>query len=147
MIWFLCLMAIKLHGLFNAKAIFIEEQQWYSGDKEIHTFLKGIRLKVNLIVWLEFELAYFEAAIQQFIHYAVGTSPCWNKCIEYQEDHFEENLCSFMFCWIQFLIHFDKIFWLFYPWNTDIFTLENKLFLYKNIFLKQNKGIILYNNY
>ena len=32
-------------------------------DKEVHTFLKGISPKVNVIAWLEFELGYFEAAI------------------------------------------------------------------------------------
>ena len=29
----------------------------------VHTFLKGISLKVNIIAWLEFELAYFEVAV------------------------------------------------------------------------------------
>ena len=27
-------------------------------DKGIHTFLKGISPKLNMIVWLEFKLAY-----------------------------------------------------------------------------------------
>ena len=56
----LCLVRF-LCGLFNAKAILLEEQQWcYSThsweDKGAHTFSKGIRLKVNVIAWMEFEL-------------------------------------------------------------------------------------------
>ena len=67
---------INLCGLFNAKAILVEEHQWCYlthswGDKGVlHIFLKGINLKVNVIVQLEVELAYFEAAIQHFSHYA-----------------------------------------------------------------------------
>ena len=29
----------------------------------VHTFSKGISPKVNVIKWLEFELAYFEVAV------------------------------------------------------------------------------------
>ena len=74
-------MHINLHGLFNTKAILVEEQQWYylthsrgGGDKRIHTFSKGIRLKVNVIAILEFELSYFKVTVQHFSHYATGTS-------------------------------------------------------------------------
>ena len=65
-------------GLFNAKAIFAEEQQWYYltyswwGDKGVHTFPKGIGPKVNTIARLKFEL-YFTAAVQHFSYYAMGT--------------------------------------------------------------------------
>ena len=38
-------------------------------DKGVHAFLKGISLKVNIIVWLEIELAYFKATVQHFSHY------------------------------------------------------------------------------
>ena len=40
----------------------------------VHAFPKSSSLKVNIAVGLEFELAYFVAAIQHFSHYAVGTS-------------------------------------------------------------------------
>ena len=33
------------------------------GNKGVHTFPKGISPKVNVIARLEFELAYFEAAV------------------------------------------------------------------------------------
>ena len=38
----------------------------------VHTSLKDINLKMNFIVWLEFELAYFEATVQLFNDYAPG---------------------------------------------------------------------------
>ena len=64
-------MAYKPHGSFNAKALFVKEQQWYYlnyslGDKGVHDFPINIRPKVNVIALLEFELAYFKAAVQQF---------------------------------------------------------------------------------
>ena len=34
--------------------------------KGVNTFPKGISSKVSVIVWLEFELIYFEAAVQYF---------------------------------------------------------------------------------
>ena len=44
------------------------------GDKRFHTFSKGNSLKQNIIAWLQFTLAYFEAAGQQFNQYAMRTS-------------------------------------------------------------------------
>ena len=41
----------------------------------VHTFPHGISLKVNVIAQLEFEQAYFEAAIHYISHYATGISP------------------------------------------------------------------------
>ena len=34
------------------------------GDKEIHNFPKGISPKLNIMARLEFELAYYEVAVQ-----------------------------------------------------------------------------------
>ena len=79
LIWFdLVWIHINLHGLFNAKAIFVLEQQWYYlthrwEGNGVHAFLLVISLKENIIVWLEFELAYFEATVQHFCHYSTGT--------------------------------------------------------------------------
>ena len=42
-------------------------------DKEVHAFPKGISLKVNVIVQLEFEFVYYDLVIQHFNHYAGGT--------------------------------------------------------------------------
>ena len=58
-------------GLFNA--IFLEEQSWYYSTHSwkgngVHTFLKGICPKVNVIARLEFDLAYLEA-IKGFIQF------------------------------------------------------------------------------
>ena len=54
---------INLCGLHNAKAILVEKQQWYylthsRRYKEVHTFLKGINSKVNVIAPLGFEFAW-----------------------------------------------------------------------------------------
>ena len=64
-------------GYFNAKAILQEEQLWwyyltYSwDDKGVHTFPKGICLKVNIIARLEYELAYYDSAVYRFNHYTM----------------------------------------------------------------------------
>ena len=52
-------MAYQPLWLFNAKAILLEEQQWYYlthswEDKGVHTFLKSICLRVNVIARLSF---------------------------------------------------------------------------------------------
>ena len=48
------------------------------GYKGINTFPKIISPKVNVITWLEFELAYFEAAVQHFTHYTTRIQPCFH---------------------------------------------------------------------
>ena len=71
-----------LFRLFNAKAIILEEQQWYYlthswEDKRVHTFSKGICPKVNVIARLEYELAYYDSAVHGFNHYTTRThTPC-----------------------------------------------------------------------
>ena len=67
----LCLMAYQPFRLFNAKAILLEEQLWYYlthswEDKGVHTFLKGICPKVNVIARLEYEIAYNDSAVHRF---------------------------------------------------------------------------------
>ena len=67
-----------LFRLFNAKAIHLEEQQWYNlthnwEDKGVHTFPKGICPKVNVIARLEYELAYYDSAVHRFNHYTTRT--------------------------------------------------------------------------
>ena len=73
---------INLCRLFNAKAIFLEEQQWYHlthswEDKGVHTFPKGICSNVNVIVRLKFELSYYGSAVHRFNPYTTRTPP---KC-------------------------------------------------------------------
>ena len=66
---------INFHGLFHAKSILQEEQQWcdlthsceYQG---VHFFPNGICPKVNVIAQLEFEFAYFDYAV-----YSIRTPP------------------------------------------------------------------------
>ena len=51
--------------LFNAKAILVEQQGYYStGLKRFNPFSKDMSPKVNLKERLEFELVYFKAAVQ-----------------------------------------------------------------------------------
>ena len=38
-------------------------------DQRVHTFSKGVYLKVNVIARLEFELAYHDSAVYRFNHY------------------------------------------------------------------------------
>ena len=60
------------------KTILLEEQQWYYlthslEDKGVHTFPNGICPKVNVIVRLEYELAYYDFAVHRFNHYTTRT--------------------------------------------------------------------------
>ena len=41
----------------------------------VHVFPKGIYPKVNVIVRLEFELAYYDSAVECFNHYTPDTPP------------------------------------------------------------------------
>ena len=77
-VWFLCFNGIR--GLFNAKAILLEEQQWFYltnnwEDKGVHTFPTGIYPKVNVIVQLKYKLAYYDSAVHRFNHYTTRTLP------------------------------------------------------------------------
>ena len=65
-------------GQSHTKANLAEGQQGYyftysREDKEVHTFPNGICTKVEIIVLLEFEVAYFEAAVLHFSHYTTRT--------------------------------------------------------------------------
>ena len=45
------------------------------GDKEVHTFLRSISPKVNVIVQQEFELSYYDVAVRHVNHGVTGTPP------------------------------------------------------------------------
>ena len=64
---------IKLCGLFNAKAILLEEQQWCYLTHSWES--KCICPKVNIIARLEFELAHYDSTGQRFNHYTMRTPP------------------------------------------------------------------------
>ena len=69
---------INLCRLFNAKAILLEEQQWYYvthswEDKGVHTFPKSICPKVNVIARVDFELPHNNSAVHRFNHYTTRT--------------------------------------------------------------------------
>ena len=44
-------------------------------DKGVHAFPMGIFPKVNVIVRLEFELAYYDSAVHRFKHCTTRTPP------------------------------------------------------------------------
>ena len=80
---FFCLMAHQIRGLFNAKVMLLEEQQYCYlthswDDKGIHAFSKGICPKGKVIAQLEFEFAYYDSAVQQFNHYNTMTPPIYS---------------------------------------------------------------------
>ena len=61
-------MAYQSSWLFNAKAILLEEQEWYYLThiweyRGFHAFPKDICLKVNVLAQLKFELAYYDSAV------------------------------------------------------------------------------------
>ena len=69
---FLFLIRGNLRGLFNTKAIHIEELHWV---KRVHDFPKGIKMKVNVIALLEFELAYLEVRVYLVTNYIIRILP------------------------------------------------------------------------
>ena len=69
---------INFRELFVDRSILVREQQLYyltSGwmDEGIHTLLKSISRKVNLIMRMESELIYFENTVQHHTYYASST--------------------------------------------------------------------------
>ena len=44
-------------------------------DKTVHIFPNGINPQMNVIAWMEFEVATIETAVQHFSHYSMGTPP------------------------------------------------------------------------
>ena len=74
-----------LFKLFNAKAILLEEQSYLTHsweDKGVHTFLKGICPKADVIARLEYELAYYDSAVHRFNHYTTRTPPFFTVWIQ-----------------------------------------------------------------
>ena len=78
-------MAYQPYRLFNAEAIFLEEQKCYYlthswGNKGVRTFPNGISQKVNVIKRLACKLDYYKSAAHRFNHYTTG-APHVNKCV------------------------------------------------------------------
>ena len=47
-------------------------------NEGVHTFPKGIYAKVNVIVQVEFKLAYSSSAVHRFNRYTTRTPPTWS---------------------------------------------------------------------
>ena len=67
-------------------------------DKEVHAFPKSITLKVNLIARLEFELTYYNVAVQHISNYATSTLLNWKKMSERFSD-FVSNQWFLKWAW------------------------------------------------
>ena len=90
LVWFLW--HINLCRLFNAKSIPLEEEYWYYltyswEDKGVHTFPTGICLNVNVKGRLEYELAYYDSAVQRFNH---EDTPYLTDCAIYVYQQFNK---------------------------------------------------------
>ena len=52
------------------------------------SFPRSMSLKLSVIMWLEFELTYYDVAVQHFSHYAMGTTlqiwqVVWHKATKF----------------------------------------------------------------
>ena len=109
---------IKLCRIFNAKGS-LEGQLCYDltaeEDKRVHTFPKGISLKVNVIAWLGLKkITYYNVIDQHVNHYTTKTPP-----------HFVHKWISTeIFVEIREIADFRQIL------KTDLFLLTNFLQLF-----------------
>ena len=83
---------VSLFNGISIKAILLEEQQWYYlthswEDKGVHTFPMGICPKVNVIMRLEYKLAY--GIIIGF--YLRALSICTEKILNDEFDYIENS--------------------------------------------------------
>ena len=77
----------------------------------VDIFPKGICPKVNVIAWLEYELAYYDSAVHRFNHYTTRTSPLW----------FGVLFCFVLFCFHMNCVHFIYYFYFYlygFLWST-----------------------------
>ena len=62
--------------LFNGISTFVDylmAKPLLPEEQGVHTFPKGICQKVNVIAWLEFELAYYDSAVHRPNHFTTRT--------------------------------------------------------------------------
>ena len=79
-------------GYLTAKLFSLKNSSWE--DKNIHTFPKGICLKVNVIARLEFEFAYYDSVVHHFNYYTMRTPP--ELCVANSFVFFQMSLSSFI---------------------------------------------------
>ena len=78
----------------NAKAILVEGHLWYYS---IHTFPKGISLKVNITMRLEFKLIYDNVIVQDVNHYAKETLPLCLFIIDQHMNHYAKETLPYVY--------------------------------------------------
>ena len=65
LVWFRCLMAYRPSLILMPKHYLTHSWE----DERVHAFRRGICPKVNITAQIEFELAYYDSAVQRFNHY------------------------------------------------------------------------------
>ena len=73
-------MYINFRGLLNAKPLpcrrtleVLLTSKLGEGNKGVHAFTKGIRLRANVMMPLEFELTHYAVTVQHVNHYTICT--------------------------------------------------------------------------
>ena len=66
-------------GYLMPKPSWQKEEDWYKltyswEDRMVHTFSESIKSKVNVIVWLEFKLAFYNIKVQHINNYTMKTN-------------------------------------------------------------------------
>ena len=96
-------------------------------DKGVHTFPKGICLKVNVIALLEYELADCDFTVHRFNHYTTRPTP-EDRGKERESDREKKDnvrVIGRLFVWLVFLWHINLC----------------SLFYAKSIFIQINNSI------
>ena len=62
-----------MFSLFNSMSNFVSYLIPKLRDKKVHAFPQSISSEVNIIVQLEFKLAYYNVEVQHISHYAMRT--------------------------------------------------------------------------
>ena len=71
---------MKKHPPLHLSVVAIEKGAFGSPSTTVANFTYFISLKVNIIVWLEFEVAYHDVIVQHISYYAtIASFPngCW----------------------------------------------------------------------
>ena len=69
--------------------------QAIAGDKDVHTFIKGMSRKVNVIARMEFELASYNVTVHLINYYATRNFPLW---VYLSVLNIPDYCSSFFFC-------------------------------------------------
>ena len=108
-------------------------------NKGVHIFPKRICLKVNVIAWLEFELAYYDSVVHRFNHFTTRT-PLWiffylilrHRWLNARISYVEVNRC-FLFLFMFFFFFFFCVCVWFYFCSCFVFWFFVSLFIFNQL--------------